>query len=122
MAAQIEDDPILTRFRTVLDEMYGDEIDRVVLFGSRARGDAHPDSDYDVATFLKIAADRWTELRRLADLRVDFIDSTGAFFDTKPFSASAYLDSSPLMHEIRRDGRDIGSERHTRGCRQNSFG
>jgi hypothetical protein len=45
--------PILTRFRQGLDELYGDRLDRVVLFGSRARGDAEPDSDYDVALFLK---------------------------------------------------------------------
>jgi predicted nucleotidyltransferase len=46
------DDPILKRFRAALDEMYGDRLERVVLFGSRA-GDAGEDSDYDVALFLK---------------------------------------------------------------------
>ena len=34
------DDPILNRFRTALDALYGDRIERIVLFGSRARGDA----------------------------------------------------------------------------------
>jgi predicted nucleotidyltransferase len=33
--------------------MYGERAERVVLFGSRARGDAHRDSDYDVAVFLR---------------------------------------------------------------------
>ncbi|MGO8801135.1 MAG: nucleotidyltransferase domain-containing protein [Roseiarcus sp.] len=46
-------DPVLSRFRAALDEAYGERIERVVLFGSRARGDARPDSDYDVAVFLK---------------------------------------------------------------------
>jgi predicted nucleotidyltransferase len=46
-------DPILTRFRAELDEIYGPRVERVVLFGSRARGDAQPDSDYDVAVFLR---------------------------------------------------------------------
>ncbi len=100
-------DPILARFRAALDEIYGDQLERVVLFGSRARGDAHAESDYDVAVFLKSLPDRWRELRRLADLRVDFIDDTGAFFDTKPFPATAYRDRTPLMHEIRRDGLDL---------------
>src|SRR4051812_10417625 len=45
------DDPILKRFRTALDQLYGDRIERVVLFGSRARGDAREDSDYDLAVF-----------------------------------------------------------------------
>ena len=100
-------DPILTRFRAALDEIYGARLERVVLFGSRARGQARLDSDYDVAVFLKSLPDRWTELDRLADLRVRFIDDTGAFFDAKPFPAAAYRDQSPLMHEIRREGLDL---------------
>jgi predicted nucleotidyltransferase len=45
--------PVPTRFRAALDKVYGERIERVVLFGSRARGDARPDSDYDVLVFLK---------------------------------------------------------------------
>jgi predicted nucleotidyltransferase len=100
-------DPILTRFRAALDEIYGARLERVVLFGSRARGEARLDSDYDVAVFLKSLPDRWTELDRLADLRVRFIDDTGAFFDAKPYPTAAYGDQTPLMHEIRREGLDL---------------
>ncbi len=53
MTANPMDDPILDRFKHALDDMYGSRIDRIVLFGSRARGEAHEDSDYDVAVFLK---------------------------------------------------------------------
>jgi predicted nucleotidyltransferase len=107
MDERLTHDPILTRFRAALDEIYGARLERVVLFGSRARGQARLDSDYDVAVFLKSLPDRWTELDRLADLRVRFIDDTGAFFDAKPFPAAAYRDQSPLMHEIRREGLDL---------------
>ena len=100
-------DPILTKFRAALDEIYGNRIDRVVLFGSRARGDEHPDSDYDIAVFLKSLPDRWAELDRLADLRVSFLDETGVFFDAKPYPATAYRERTPLMHEIREEGLDL---------------
>lgn len=100
-------DPILTRFRAALGEIYGQRLDRVVLFGSRARGDEREDSDYDVAVFLKSLPDRWAELDRLAKLRVSFIDDTGAFFDAKPYAATAYQERSPLMHEIRKEGLDL---------------
>jgi predicted nucleotidyltransferase len=97
-------DPILQSFRTALAELYGSVLDRVVLFGSRARGDAHEGSDYDVAVFLKRMDNRRLESNRLADLRVRFIEDTGAFIDAKPFLATAYQERTPLMHEIRRDG------------------
>jgi len=68
----------------------GRRLARVVLFGSRARGEARPDSDYDVAVFLQSLPDRWTELDRLADLRVRFIDDTGAFFDATPHTETRH--------------------------------
>ncbi len=106
------DDPILRRLRAALDEMYGDRLERVVLFGSRARGDAGEDSDYDVAVFLKDLTEgdlrqRWHERDRLADLRSAFLSDTEAFIDAKPFPAGAYRNLTGLMGEIRRDGVDL---------------
>jgi len=107
MAVALKVDPLLSRCRAALEHMYGDRIERVVLFGSRARGDAHAASDYDVAVFLKQLPDRWAEVRRLADLRVKLIDDTGAFFDVLPYPAAAYAERTPLMREIRLDGQDL---------------
>ncbi|MGC1294791.1 MAG: nucleotidyltransferase domain-containing protein [Alloacidobacterium sp.] len=101
------DDKILRRFRTALDELYGDRIERVMLFGSRARGDAHEASDYDIAIFLKDLTDRWREFHRLADLRTDILADTGAFIKARPFRAGAYRQRTPLMDEIRREGIDF---------------
>jgi predicted nucleotidyltransferase len=96
--------PILKRFRTALDETYGDRIDRVVLFGSRARGDARPDSDYDVAVFLRNMDSRDPELYRLADLSTKIIEETGEFVHAMPYRAGAYDERTPLMREIRIEG------------------
>jgi predicted nucleotidyltransferase len=105
-------DPILKRLRVALDELYGERIERVVLFGSRARGEAGEDSDYDVAVFLRdlreddLAA-RWRELDRLAGLRSEMLAATGAFIDAKPYPAGAYHRRTVLMSEIRLDGVDL---------------
>jgi uncharacterized protein len=101
------DDPILKRFRAALDEIYGERLARVVLFGSRARGDAREDSDYDVAVFLNDLTDRWPELDRLADLGTDILDETGEFVHAMPFPAGSYDERTPLMHEIRTGGIDL---------------
>jgi len=100
-------DPVLTQFRAALNELYGNRIERVVLFGSRARGDARPDSDYDVAVFLKDMSDRWAEFDRLARLETDIILNTGAVVHAMPYLAGAYNERTPLMHEVRREGLDL---------------
>jgi predicted nucleotidyltransferase len=101
------DDPILKRLRLALDDLYGERIERVVLFGSRARGDAGEDSDYDVAVFLNDLTDRWRELDRLADLRANFLEEADVFIDAKPYPAGTYRDRTTLMREIRREGVDL---------------
>jgi uncharacterized protein len=100
-------DPILSRFRATLDEVYGERIERVVLFGSRARGDARPDSDYDVAVFLKDFESFGTEAGRLADVETDILFDTGAVINALPFKAGAYEHRTGLMAELRRDGLDL---------------
>lgn len=104
MRSNPTDDPVARRFKAALAAMYGERLDRVVMFGSRARGDAREDSDYDVAVFLKTLPDRWAELDRLAGLRLELLDETGAFFDAFPYAAAAWADRTPLMREIRREG------------------
>jgi predicted nucleotidyltransferase len=100
-------DPILKRLRCALDELYGERIERVVLFGSRARGDASKESDYDIAVFLNNLTDRWCELDRLADLRFNFLEDADIFIDVKPYPSGAYRDRTTLMREIRREGIDL---------------
>jgi predicted nucleotidyltransferase len=101
------DDPILKRFRTALDAIYGDRIERVVLFGSRARGDAHEDSDYDVAVFLKNFEDRWQEIDRIIPVVTDILYEDEAFIHAMPYRSGAYRDRTSLMREIRREGLDL---------------
>jgi predicted nucleotidyltransferase len=101
------DDPILKRFKAALDEAYGGRIERVVLFGSRARGDAHADSDYDVAVFFRDLSDRWREMDRLADIGTEILDDEGKFVHAMAYPAGAYRDRTPLMHEVRKDGVDL---------------
>jgi uncharacterized protein len=99
--------PALARFRAALGDIYGDQIERVVLFGSRARGDARPDSDYDVAVFLKNFHDRWSEVDRLIPVVTDILYDDGAFIHAMPYREGAYRDRTPLMHEMRREGLDL---------------
>ena len=107
MPSAIDRDPILRRFRAALDQTYGERVERVVLFGSRARGEARADSDYDVAVFLKDLADRWQEIDRIIPIVTDITDDTGAVIHAMPYPAGFYARRTSLMREIRRDGVDL---------------
>ena len=100
-------DPIMRRFRAALDEAYGDRIERVVLFGSRARGDARPDSDWDVAVFLKDLKDLWTESGVLAGIETEILMDEGAVINARPFEAGEDRERTIFMSELRRDGVDL---------------
>jgi uncharacterized protein len=100
-------DPILKQFRAALADSYGDRIERVVLYGSRARGDGQSDSDYDIALFLRDLSNGWQEVRRIVEIGHAIRDDTGADIHTLPFPAGSWRDRTPLMHEIRKDGVDL---------------
>ncbi|WP_375410360.1 nucleotidyltransferase domain-containing protein [uncultured Methylobacterium sp.] len=67
MAVRLNDDPVLAHFRNAVERAYGAQIERLVLFGSRARGEARAGSDYDVGVFLHDLRDFDREARTLAD-------------------------------------------------------
>ena len=98
---------VLAKFRAALSTLYGNRIERVVLFGSRARGDARADSDYDVAVFLKDLDNRWAEADRIAMVATDVLAETGAVIHAMPYRAGSYQERLPLMHELRQEGVEI---------------
>ncbi len=94
----------LTKFKNALTALYGNNLDRVILFGSRARGDHATESDYDIAVFLKTMPDRWIEIDRLAALRLPYFEETSTFFDVMPYRAEDYHKETGLMYAIRTEG------------------
>jgi len=106
-ASSVPDSAILAKFRDALDQMYGSQLERVVLYGSHARGEAGPESDYDIAVFLRDLSDRWAEADRIAVLATDILTETGLVIHAMPYPYHTYEERSPLMHEIRREGVDL---------------
>lgn len=46
-------EPIINEYRSSLDALLGEKLDSVILYGSRARGDARDDSDIDLLCVIK---------------------------------------------------------------------
>jgi uncharacterized protein len=103
--SQGPDPAVLSQFRKALEEIYGERIERVVLFGSRARGEAARDSDYDIAVFINGMTSLWQEAQALAPIQLKLLDETGVSIDARPLPAESWRDtSSPLIRDIRREG------------------
>jgi predicted nucleotidyltransferase len=51
-----------------LRDLYGGRLKKVLLFGSWARGDAHPESDIDLLVVLDRVDSVWDELRRMDEI------------------------------------------------------
>ena len=98
-------DPVLSRFRAAVYALYGARIHSVVLYGSRARGQAGPESDYDIIVFLNdfTLRERHQEIKRLSQITADIITETGELVSALPYPAESYQARTPFMHEIRRD-------------------
>jgi uncharacterized protein len=97
-------DPILAEIKQRLNETLGDNVERIILFGSRTRGDAHKDSDYDVLLLVK---KRTSEMEdQINDIAYEMLDRYGKLvmiFDTE---AEIYEDEEddPLFTNIHREG------------------
>ena len=96
-------------FETGARRSYGSNIVKVVLFGSRARGDACAESDLDVAVVLKDIRDRSTDRNLLADIAYEAIMET--YMDVQSLTISRDEWDHPERHRnpeliraIKRDG------------------
>ena len=103
----------LELFAVAMCAAYGDRLDGLFLFGSRARGDHEPFSDVDVAVVLRDGD--WglvREARRLARLAHEVLIETGVEIQAWPVSRAAWDDpashaESELVESMRRDAKAI---------------
>jgi predicted nucleotidyltransferase len=104
----------LQRFAKDVRDHYGPCLVGLYLYGSRARGAHHPDSDADVAVVLSGAFDYWREVGVLSDLSYDDLVERGVYIDAKPLGLLAWNNptshaNASLIRAIKRDCRAIGT-------------
>ena len=97
--------PILSELRTRLAGLYGDRLVRLVLYGSRARGDTSPDSDIDVLVVLGGAVDSCNEIARTEKIVAEVslshdVAVACVFVSEEDFEQR----QTPLLLNIRREG------------------
>lgn len=89
--------------RERLEEIYGDRLSRLVLYGSHARGQAHEESDIDVLIVLRSSGRRRD--RRLAEVAVDMLAAFGELVSLTPISEEEFgTGDTPFLRNVREEG------------------
>jgi predicted nucleotidyltransferase len=97
---------ILHKLKNGLIEIYGDQLKAVILFGSYARGDAHPpDSDIDVLVVLKDEFNYWEMDKRSSEFVAALCLENDVVISVKLVSEAKYAQSKmPLFVNVRKEG------------------
>jgi len=95
-------DPVVAEFGARVRAVLGPNIEAVYWFGSRARGEGRPDSDYDLllATRRRLTE---TERDRVADVAVDLTVQWGVLLDIHMRTSEAMVRDatrSPLIASV----------------------
>lgn len=106
-AEQLE---LLNELADRVRQRFGDALERIAVYGSRARGDAHEDSDIDVIVLLHIPRDEetradteiWKMLAELRAQRATFLPVSIVVFAFERFEEQ--------LASERRFARDVESE------------
>jgi uncharacterized protein len=86
-------------------KLYKDQLDKIILFGSRARGDNHPNSDIDILIVLKHTFNYSQEIEKtsnfIAELSLQFdVVISRVFAETNDLQ----LQNTPFFLNVRKEG------------------
>jgi len=88
-----------------LREVYGERLKNVVLYGSWARGDAHPESDIDLIVVLDEVHSRRGELERMNEVLWRHSLQNDTVVTELPISEAEFRDSDePILVRARAEG------------------
>lgn len=100
--------PILNELKQELQELYGDRLVKLILFGSHARGEANPDSDIDLLAVLKSPVSQVQEISYMSELCVKILLDHDELVSIIPMSEDRFnAKDVALLRNIQREGIEL---------------
>jgi predicted nucleotidyltransferase len=97
--------PLLRELKGALEDLYGERLAKLVLYGSFARGDATDASDIDVLVVLRGEVEKMREIDQLVDHTYPMLLKHGELISAHPVSERAYRERrTPFLMNVRREG------------------
>ncbi len=91
---------ILERFAAQTKEVLRDNLVSIILFGSRARGEAHADSDVDLLLVVKDLQKASTALDTLDEIVLDLLLEHGLLLAVVPAEAADFARQERLLYRL----------------------
>lgn len=108
MSARDDIQPLLADVKAGLEDLYGDRLDRVILYGSYARGDVHEESDVDLLVVLDGPVDSSREIRRMGDVCFTIGLDHERLISSHPVSKEAFENADlDWLVNVRREGEPV---------------
>jgi uncharacterized protein len=96
---------ILNELRSHFEKLYDSRLVTMVLYGSQARGDAHPDSDIDLLVVLKAPVQAGGEIDRTLQIVADLSLQNDEVISCQFMNEEKFTNyQGPLLRNIRKEG------------------
>lgn len=96
----------LKRFKEIITEQFGSEIVSIQLFGSKARGDAHPKSNIDILVITR--NDDWRLKEKVEKVATEILLDSGVYLSVKvlgqPLQQRLLYVGSSFIRNIQSEG------------------
>lgn len=103
--------PLLNELKRDLQELYGDRLVKLILFGSHARGEANLDSDIDLLAVLKSPVSQVQEIFNMSNLLVKMLLEHDELVSIIPMSEERFnAKDVALLRNIHREGIELWTD------------